>query len=123
MGVLSEGMIAATPGKPAGSTRLPIWLFAVTLSAHPANALAFTYRACLPELFPFPHRSRLRGSRRPPHFDVHRDGLGYDQLAARARREVRTSGQKGTGHGQEVALPRRHDRLGGRGARLRSSVG
>lgn len=68
--------------------RLQLWQLAVALTAHPADELALQDLLRLPELFPFQFTIGIEDVRRSSHFEVHRQGSGWDMLSIRRERRV-----------------------------------
>jgi hypothetical protein len=71
--------------------RLQLWLLVVALTAHTADELPFPDLARLPELFPFQFTVGIQDVRRSSHFEVHRQGLGWDMVAVRRERPPSTT--------------------------------
>ncbi len=73
------------------SQPLELWLLATALTAHPAEEIPFSDLVRLPELFPFRFTVTSDDLRRSPHFEIHRQGLGWDMVGLRAPDALGTS--------------------------------
>jgi hypothetical protein len=65
------------------SPKLEYWLLAVALTAHPADSLTFADLTYLPELFPFKLSIKVDDIRSDDHFEVQRQGMGWDMVFLR----------------------------------------
>lgn len=64
----------------AGDQALEAWLLECVLQAHPAQMMIFADLIRLPELFPFQLTVSVDTLRRSPHFEVERQGAGWDMV-------------------------------------------
>lgn len=65
------------------SPKLEYWLLAGALTAHPAHSLTFADLTYLPELFPFQLTINVDDMRRNDHFEIQRQGMGWDMVFLR----------------------------------------
>ncbi len=72
---------ALQPSLSTTSVGLEAWLLACAVHAHPADELPVADLLRLPELFPFTLPLTVDDLRRSPHFEVRRQGSGWDAVS------------------------------------------